>query len=158
MHDVWKLLHVLSGFWLVAGLVGRTVTIAQARRETSLERVDSLMTVAGRFERLMVIPGSIAVLVLGIATMLAQGRSLLDAGNRWLPTALVLYVGILALVPTVLIPRGKRFEKAFEEAKVAGEVTPALTTAFADPRVALARWVELAAILVVTVLMVSKPF
>jgi hypothetical protein len=105
VDDVWKLLHVLAGFWFVAGLVGRNVSIAQARREEAIGRVEALMTAAGRFERLMVIPGSAAVLVLGVATMLAQGWSLLGEGNRWLPTSVVLFVATAALVPTVFLPR-----------------------------------------------------
>ncbi|MGZ4132390.1 MAG: DUF2269 family protein [Actinomycetota bacterium] len=158
MGNVWKLLHVLSGFWFVAGLVGRTATIGQARRESDVGRIEALMGAAGRFEKLMVIPGSAAVLVLGLVTMVAQGRSLLGEGERWLLTALVLYLAVMALVPTILLPRGKAFEVAFEEAKGAGEVTPALTAAFADPMVALARRAELVLVAVVIGLMVLKPF
>jgi Predicted integral membrane protein (DUF2269) len=158
VDDVWKLLHVLAGFWFVAGLVGRNVSIAQARREEAIGRVEALMTAAGRFERLMVIPGSAAVLVLGVATMLAQGWSLLGEGNRWLPTSVVLFVATAALVPTVFLPRGRLFETAFEEARRTGTVTPALTEAFADPAVAWARRTEIAIVAVVIALMVLKPF
>lgn len=158
MDDVWKLLHVLTGFWFVAGLVGRNVSIAQARSEEAIGRVEALMTAAGRFERLMVIPGSAAVLVLGIVTMLAQGWSFLGEGNRWLPTSVVLFVATAALVPIVFLPRGRVFEQAFADAKREGTVTPALSGAFADPAVAWARRAELAAVAVVIALMVLKPF
>ena len=158
MRDAWKLLHILSGFWLVAGLIGRTVTIAQARRETDIGRIEALMTAAGRFEKLMVIPGSIAVLVLGLITVVAEHRSLLGDGNGWLLTALILYLAMIAMIPTILVPRGKVFEAAFEEAKAAGTVTPELTRAFADPAVALARRAELVLIAIVIGLMVLKPF
>jgi NADH:ubiquinone oxidoreductase subunit 6 (subunit J) len=158
MSDVWELLHVLAGFWLVAGIVGRTVTLAQARKQTEIGRIEALLGAADRFETLMVIPGSIAVLVLGLVTMAAQGRSLLDEGNRWLPTALTLFLLTAALVPTVFLPRGKVFDAALEEAKAAGQVTPALTAAFADPMVALARAVEAVLLAVVIGLMVLKPF
>lgn len=158
MDDVWKLLHVLAGFWFVAGVVGRNVSIAQARREEAIGRVEALMTVAGRSERLMVIPGSAAVLVFGVATMLAQGWSFLGEGNRWLPVSVVLFVATAALVPTVFLPRGRVFEEAFEAAKREGGVTPALADAFADPAVAWARRAELVAVGVVIALMVLKPF
>jgi uncharacterized membrane protein len=158
MSDAWKLLHVLSGFWLVAGLVGRTVTIAQARRERDVGRIDALLAAAGRFETLMVIPGSAAVLILGLITMVAQDRSLLGEGNRWLLSALALYLITAAFVPTIFVPRGKVFDAALEEAKTAGEVTPALTEAFADPIVTLARRAELVLVAVVIALMVLKPF
>jgi Predicted integral membrane protein (DUF2269) len=158
VDDLWKLLHVLVGFWFVGGLIGRTITIGQARRESDIGRVESLMTAAGSFERLAVIPGSAVVLVLGLITMFAQGRSLLGEGNLWLLTSLVLFVALGVLVPTVFLPRGKVFEEAFEEAKAAGTVTPALSQAFADPAVALARRTELGVVTLIIVLMVLKPF
>lgn len=158
MDEVWKLLHVLAGFWFVAGMIGRNVSIAQARRDEAIGRIDALMTAAGSFERLMVIPGSAAVLVLGLITMLAQGWSLFAGGNRWLPTSLVLFLATALLVPTVFLPRGKVFERAFEDAKQHGTVTPALTDAFADPAVTWARRAEILAVAVVIALMVLKPF
>lgn len=158
MDDVWKLLHVLAGFGFVAGLVGRNVSIAQARHEEAMERVETLMAVAGRFERLMVIPGSAAVFLLGLVTMLAQGWSFLGDGNRWLPTSVVLFAATAALVPLVFLPRGRVFEEAFAGAKLEGQVTPALAQAFADPAVTWARRAEGAAVAVVIALMVLKPF
>jgi uncharacterized membrane protein len=156
MDDAWKLLHVLVAFWFVAGLVGRSVTIAQVRRETDLGRVESLMAVTDRFEKWMVRPGSGAVLLLGLATMVAQDRSLLDDG--WLLVSLILYVVLFALVPTVFLPRGKRYEAALEAARPGGAVTPALAEALRDPVVVLARRLELAVVVVIIVLMVTKPF
>jgi len=159
MDDVWKLLHVLAAFWFVAGLLGRAIAIAQVRRERDLGRIGSLMAVTDRFERWMVIPGSAAVLLLGLATMVDQGRSLTGDGNRWLLVSLILYVGLGALVPTVFLPRGKRFEAALEEARSTGDaVTPALDEALRDPAVALARRIELAVVTLIIVLMVTKPF
>jgi hypothetical protein len=38
---------------------------------------------AGRFDRLMVIPGSFAVLVLGLLAVWAQDRALAGPGNGW---------------------------------------------------------------------------
>ena len=158
MEDLWKLLHALSGFGLVAGLIGRTITVAEARRTEDLGKIDALMRAAGRFESILVQPMSFVVLVLGLITMWAQGRSLVGEGNRWLLTSLLIYVGIGALVPLVFLPRGRRFEAAMQEATSQGQVTPALREAFADPVVAVARNVELVAILVIIALMVLKPF
>ena len=158
MDDVWKLLHVLTAFWFVAGLIGRGVTIAQVRRETDLGRLESLMAVTDRFERWMVRPGSGAVLLLGLATMVAQGRSLTGEDNGWLLVSLILYVGLAALVPLVFLPRGKRYEAALEEARPGGVVTPALAETLRDPAVALARRAELAVVALIVVLMVTKPF
>jgi predicted integral membrane protein DUF2269 len=158
MDDAWKLLHVLAAFWFVAGLIGRGVTIAQVRRETDLGRVESLTAVTGRFEGWMVRPGSAAVLVLGLVTMVAQGRSLTGENEWWLLVSLVLYIALAALVPLVFLPRGRRYEAALEAAKPGGVVTPALAEALRDPVVALARRAELVVVGVIIVLMVTKPF
>jgi len=158
MSDLWKLLHVLSGFALVAGLIGRTVTIAEARRASDLDRIEALIGAAGRFERLMVQPGSFVVIVLGLITMWAQGRSLVGEGNWWLLSSLLIYAAIAALVPLVFLPRGRRFEATLDGAKAEGRLTPVLTDAFADPIVKGARTAELVGIAVVISLMVLQPF
>jgi uncharacterized membrane protein len=158
MDDAWKLLHVLAAFGFVAGLIGRNVTIAQVRRETDIGRLESLMTVTDRFEKWMVRPGSGAVLVLGLATTVDQGRSLLGDGNRWLLVSLILYVALAAFVPLVFLPRGKRYEAALDEARPGGTVTAALAEALRDPVVAFARRTEVVVVVVIVVLMVTKPF
>ena len=58
----------------------------------------------------------------------------------------------------MFIPRGKRFGVAFEEAVAAGSVTDRVSAALRDPVVRLAHIYELAAIVVIIWLMVSKPF
>ena len=78
--------------------------------------------------------------------------SLSDDG--WLGAAIVLF-GLL--VPLVFLPRGKIFERALADARERGEVTRALTAAFDDPFVAIARNIELAIVGVIIGLMVSKP-
>ena len=60
------LLHVAVAFWFVAGLIGRNLTLARARSRQQVRLVAELVGLAGRFERLMVVPGSFAVLLLGL--------------------------------------------------------------------------------------------
>jgi hypothetical protein len=158
MDELWKTLHVLAGFGLVAGIVGRTVTISAARRSNDLRSLETLMATAGRFEDLLVKPGSFAVVLLGLFTMWAQGRGLVGEGDWWLLTSLLIFVGIGLLVPFVFLPRGKVFGRALEEAKAEGQVTPALTTALDDPAVRAARITEAVGLVVIVVLMVTQPF
>ena len=61
-------------------------------------------------------------------------------------------------MPTVFLPRGKRFAAALEAAEAEGRVTPELGAAFADPTVRLARLLEMGGLAVVIMLMVVKPF
>ncbi|HEX6400132.1 MAG TPA: DUF2269 family protein [Actinomycetota bacterium] len=157
LASLLKFLHVVSAFLLVAGLVGRAVTLGRARRTVDLREIDVLLPVATRFERI-VIPGSAIVFVLGILTMLAQERPLFADGGWWLLVSILLYLTIGLLVPMIFLPRGKVFEAALEEARARGAVTPELHAAFADPLVAFARTYEIGAVGVILALMVLKPF
>ena len=125
-----KFLHVVIAFWFVAGLIGRSVAIRQASRSAEVGTVSELMRLAGRFESLMVIPGSVAVLIAGLLTAWAQHHPWFAHGSYWLPTALVVYVASMGLVPLVFLPRGRVFDAALEGARNAGRMTPELTAAF----------------------------
>jgi hypothetical protein len=152
------LLHVVLAFWLVAGFVGRNLTMARARSTRDLPILVELTQLAGRFDRLMVIPGSAGVLLAGLLTALAQGRSFTGSGNWWLLASLILYLALIPLVPIVFLPRGRIFERALAEAKQRAEVTAELSAALRDPVVAAARIAELVVVGVIIVLMVVKPF
>jgi hypothetical protein len=153
-----KLLHVVVAFWFVTGLAGRTVVIGQAARSPDVHTVVGLMGLAGRFEKLMVIPGSFAVLVAGLLTTWAQHRPWFEHGAYWLVTSLVAYVALIALVPLVFLPRGRLFEAALDEARARGELTPKLSAAFRDRAVWVARTTEGLVVAFIVALMVLKPF
>jgi hypothetical protein len=152
------LLHVTCAFWFVSGLVGRGVTLAKARSATDIRLVGYTVELAGRFERWMVIPGSITVLLAGLLATRIKHIPFTGQGTRWLLLSLILFLSTLPLVPLVFIPRGRVFERELEDAKRRGEVPPALRTAFRDPAVAAARWYEVVAVAVIVTLMVVKPF
>jgi Predicted integral membrane protein (DUF2269) len=152
----WVLLHVAAAFWFVAGLAGRDVSLARARRATDLTSLRALTDAAGVFDRAFVVPGSIAVLVAGLLTMFVADIGLSDAA--WLLVSLVLYLSMVPLVPLVFLPRGKVFDAALAEAERAGVVTPTLRAAFQDRAVRAARAYERLVVGVIIVLMVTKPF
>jgi uncharacterized membrane protein len=147
-------LHVLVAFAFVAGLIGRDITIAQARRSRELASITELLSVANRFDS-DVKAGSVAVLALGIIAMIVGDLSPSD--NGWLVASLALYVALGLLVPIVFLPRGRLFDAALADAEQRGEVTPELTQAFRDPAVAFARNAELVVVAVIIGLMVLKP-
>ena len=152
------LLHVAVAFAFVAGIVGRDLTIHKARTSTDVHLVGELMELAGRFEMLLIRPGSFAVLLAGIWAALARGLSFTAPGNRWLLVSLIVYLSTVPFIPFVFLPRGRVFGQALAEAKDRGEVTPELTLAFHDRAVAFARNYELAVIGLIIALMVTKPF
>jgi hypothetical protein len=157
-----KVAHAFTGFWFVGGILGRTVAQVRAERATDVGAVKLLVELIGRFDSLMVIPGSIAVLALGVGAAWIEGLPLLGAfqgaRSNWLLVALLLYLSFLALVPTVFIPRGRGFGAALDEAVAAGRVTDRLSAAFRDPIVRAAHVWELLAIALIIWLMVAKPF
>jgi uncharacterized membrane protein len=152
------LLHVAVAFAFVAGIIGRDLTLHKARTTGDVNIAGALVELAGRFERILVKPGSFAVLVAGLWAAFARHDSFTDSGSRWLLVSLILYVSSIPFIPLVFIPRGRVFEQALEQAKERGEVTPELSAAFHDPAVAFARNYELVMIAAIVVLMVTKPF
>ncbi len=159
---VVKLVHAMVGIWLVCGLVGRWATLAQAARAGDIRVLRPLLRLSKVFEERMVIPGSVAVLALGLLTAWLQGQPLLGflqgARSNWLLASLGLYLSAIVLVPLVFVPRGKRFALALQQAEAQGEVTPELRAAFADRVTAAAHAYELAAIVAILALMIAKPF
>jgi len=156
------ILHVLSVFVLVTGILGRFVTLRQAARTNDMHALKAKIEVSQIFELIMVRRGSLVVLVTGLAAAWARGWPILGilqhSPINWVLVALVTYLSIIPVIVFVLLPRSKTFEALMAEAERAGAVTPALRAALSDPAVAWARRYEIATILFLTYLMVSKPF
>ena len=157
-----KYLHELAAFWFVTGIAGRQLVRHLARCERDVQRFALLTQVAGRFESLMVIPGNLLVIVLGVLLAWCGGWPILGflqgADANWLLVSNLLLLVGLVLVPLVYVPRGKVFGQALQEALAAGEVTKRLTAILQDPVVKWAHQSEYAALLLILVLMVFKPF
>jgi hypothetical protein len=157
-----KLLHVLVGIWFISGLLGRWIVLARAAEASDVETAFALSEAAGVFERVMVIPGSMVVLALGVLTAWMQGQPVLGflqgASTNWLFASLVLFLSSIPLIPLVFVPRGRRFAQALDAARGQRVVTADLTAAFRDPVVFIAHVYELLVMLVILVLMVTKPF
>jgi len=157
-----KLVHLLTAIWFISGLLGRWIALRQAGRASEVRVAFELSELAGRFERLMVIPGSLLVLVLGLITAWVAGLPVLGflqgASTNWLLGSLVIYLSTFLLVPFLFLPRGARFGEALKSALARGEFTPELHVAFADPLVFAGHVYELLVVFIVLALMVLKPF
>jgi hypothetical protein len=161
LGTIVMLLHVLIGFWMVAGMVGRGIALRAAARAADIRVVESLVGLAGDFERMVRMP-SIVVLGLGLLAAWLRGWPVLGilqgASVNWLLVSLILYLTLAPLIIWVFLPRGRVFDLALRDARTEGRVTPALAAAFADPVVAAAHAWELAALGLIIALMVTKPF
>jgi uncharacterized membrane protein len=152
-----KLVHVALAMVLVAGVIGRWVTLARAQQADDIETTARFTEAAHPFER-MVVTSSMLILPAGLLTAWAQGYEWLGLTTGWMLASAAIYVAASALVPTVFLPRGRIFESALAEARANGQMTPALREAFTDPRVRAARAFEMGGIAVIVALMVLKPF
>jgi hypothetical protein len=157
-----KLIHVLAAFWIVIGLAGRNITLAQARQAVDIRDLSTLMPLVNIFDRRMVIPGSSAVLLAGLLTALSQGWPLFGVfqGVRsgWLLLSLLLFLTTIPLVIFVFVPSGKVFEAAYNRAVAEGRITEELVSAFRNPAVKAARTYEIVVVGLIIALMVLKPF
>lgn len=157
----FKLIHVLVAFWFVGGILGRTFTQQAAARAADVKSVQLLMRLNEFFEKRIVIPGSLLVLLAGIVTAVLGSWSMFGflegARTNWLLVALALFLSNIPLIPFVYNPRGKNFDRALENAAAKSEITPELRAAFHDPVVATAHGYEIITIVIIIALMVMKP-
>jgi hypothetical protein len=159
--DLLKLAHALLGVAFVGALAGRWVVLGLAERAESLPAMRTLTRAAAPFERMVIVGGGVMV-VLGVATAIAQGRPFLgplQGGSvDWLFVSVLLLLTTVPLPPLVFLPRGRTFEAAMADATARDSVTPGLAAAWRDPVVRAAHVWELGVVTVVLALMISKPF
>jgi uncharacterized membrane protein len=163
LYTLMKLLHVLAAFWFVGGLIGRDFTFWQAGRATNVQAVQALLQISDFFERYAVIPISMTVFLFGLLITLLQRWPLFGflqgSPVNWLLVSFILYLGIsLAIGPLKLVPRRKQRTRVLEEALTRGTVTPELTAALHDKVVVQFRTVEFVIVVIIIILMVTKPF
>jgi uncharacterized membrane protein len=163
LYLIMKLLHVLTAFWFISDIVGRDFAFWQAGRATNVQAVHALLQISDFFERYAVIPVSMAVFLFGLIITLLQRWPLFGflqgSPINWLLISFLLFLGIsLAIGPLKLIIRRKERTRAVEEALAQGTITPALTAALNDKVVVRFRAVELIVLMVIIILMVTKPF
>jgi uncharacterized membrane protein len=158
-----KLMHVLAAFWMISGVVGRGITFWQAGRATDVRSVQALLQISEFFERYAVIPVSIAVLVFGLIMTWMQKWPLFGflqgSPTNWLLLSFVLFVGISAVIgPLGLVSRRRERARALEEALSQNTITLRLLAALHDKVIIRFRAAEMLVLLVIIILMVTKPF
>ena len=108
-----KLLHVALAMALVTGVIGRWLLLRSAARSEMMDRTEALLEASDPFE-MTVRVSSMLVVVVGLLTAWAQGYPWLGLTTGWMLVALILSFRIAALVPTVFMPRGRRFAVALD--------------------------------------------
>ena len=154
-----RLSHVILAVAFIAGLIGRAAAFRQARKSSTLEATAALLTLSDWFDRYLVVPGSILVLVSGAAIGRMGRWPLLTEGRpSWLLVSLILLLLPIGLIPTVLVPQRAHRQAALAAALQAGRRTPDLDAALRSTIVLRVRMLEVGIVAAVFVLMVLKPF
>jgi len=120
----------------------------------------ALADVSGRLEDRMIAPGIIAVIVTGIAVAIAGGYSLFgpfSGGPWWIFIALVI-MAIAVITTPMTLARDRAWGQALEESALAGAITDRLRP-FLQRDAMIRRYApDIVSVLVIVVLMVTKPF
>ncbi len=159
--QVLRLGHALAGVAFAAGIVGNWVLVGFARRAPTLEAMRLYLRAGAPFAKLLT-GGGTTLAILGIATAWSEGRTLLgplQGGSAdWLFASNLLMLPLLAAIFLVYPRVGRRIRAAMADADAQGGRTPELDSAWADPRLRLARTYEAVAVAIVLTLMIAKPF
>lgn len=161
-YGILKFFHIIAVIVCVGGILARQVVRQLAKKADDIHQFATFSQAAGRIESTMVIPGMGGILVFGVTLALMGHIPILGflqgARQNWLLVSIILLIGIQVIIPTVFIPRGKEFEPILQEALAQGVITPALQSAMNDRVVSLAHRYEEIALIIITALMVFKPF
>jgi uncharacterized membrane protein len=161
-YNFFKFLHILAVVVMVGGIFARQLVRGIAKKSDDVKTIASLTQVAGRIDRVMVIPGGNLVLIFGVilAWMLKWPifGFLQGASQNWLLVSNILLVMTIIPVAVVFIPYNKKLESIIQAVHAEGHVTPELRAVLDDKVNKLAQHIEEIAILAVATLMVLKPF
>jgi uncharacterized membrane protein len=161
-YNLVKFLHVASVIVCVGGLFARQLVRQLAKKANDVHQFTSFSQAAGKIESIMVIPGMAAILIFGVILGFIGNFPILGfiqgAQQNWLLVSIILLIGTQVIIPTVFIPRGKKFEPLLQDALAKGVITPELRNAMNDNIVNLAHRYEEVALVIITALMVFKPF
>jgi uncharacterized membrane protein len=159
---VVKYLHITAVAITIGGMFSRQLVRSIALKSDDIKSVVSLTHAAVRMDRMMVIPGSNLMILMGILLAVMQKWPIFGflqgADRNWLLVSNLLLIVMIVLIPGVFIPHNKKVESLLQPALAEGRVTPELGAVLNDRRNILAHRAEEAIVLVVAALMVLKPF
>jgi uncharacterized membrane protein len=152
----WMLFfHVFAALWLAAGVFSGTVVRAQGRRATTLAERAVALRIGWRLANIYSLPGAILAGILGFGLIQARGWTF---ETRWIQVSIVLWVLMLANGVLYLRPILRRLLAAAEASAAAGAPTAELTRLAAAKGPRIAADLNALALVVLTWLMVMKPF
>lgn len=159
---VVKYIHITAVAITIGGMFARQLVRGIAGKSDDIKTIASLTHAAVRMDRVMVIPGSNLMILMGIILAVMQKWPIFGflqgADRNWLLVSNLLLIVMIVLIPGVFIPHNKKVESLLQPALAEERVTPELNAALNDRRNLMAHRAEEAIVLVVAALMVLKPF
>jgi uncharacterized membrane protein len=159
---VVKLMHILSVAITIGGMFARQLVRANAKKSDDINVVASLTRASLRIDRLMVIPGSSLMISFGVILALLQNWPIFGflqgATQNWLLVSNILLVIMQAAIFSVFVPHNKKVSAILETALEIGCVTTELRAVLDDNLNNGTHFIEETIMVIVTALMVLKPF
>lgn len=152
----WLLfLHVLAALWLAAGVFAGAVVRAQGKKAKSLAERVMALRIAWRLSNVYSLPGGIVAGLLGFALLHPRGYGF-EPG--WVHASITIWVLMLANGIFYLRPGLKRLLAAAESALASGIPSTELQTLASRKGPAIAADLNALGVVLLTLLMMLKPF
>lgn len=133
-----KILHIAAVAITIGGMFARQLVRAHAKGSQDVKLVASLTQVAIRMDRLMVIPWSNVMILMGIILALMEDWPIFGflqgASQNWLLVSNILLLIMMGLIAAVFVPHNKRVESLLKSALAEGHITQELSAALDDKR------------------------
>jgi uncharacterized membrane protein len=159
---VVKFLHIIAVTITIGGMFARQLVRGFAKKSEDVNVVASLIRVAVRIDRALVIPWSNIMILMGIILAIMQKWPVFGffqgASQNWLLVSNILLVVMLTAIFGVFVPHNKKVEVLLQSSLAEGRINPELSAALDDKTNKLAHYVEEISILIIAALMVLKPF
>jgi uncharacterized membrane protein len=149
------LLHLLTVLWLAGGVLGGAVVRAQTKRASELAQKVLGLRIAWRLATVLTLPGALLGGLTGIALIHPRGH---DFKAGWIHVSLTLWLLVLGISLLYLLPHLKRSLAAAEASLAAGQPTPELAALAGKKLPAILADVNALALVVLSALMVLRPF
>lgn len=152
----WMLfMHVLAALWLAGGVFAGTVVRAQGRKAATLGERALALRIGWRLANVYSLPGAIVAGILGFGLLHPLG---LGFHPRWVQASIALWLLMLLNGLFYLRPNLRRMLAAAESSAAAGAPSVELTRLAAARGPRIAADLNALAIVLLTLLMVLKPF
>lgn len=156
LHPTLLLVHVCGALALGAGILGGLHADERARRARTPVQLDGALECAQRWQRRVLLPGTMALLASGIGLIVAHyGRAFVSL--PWLAAMVLLYVVEAARANTLTRRHAVRLAELARQARERGHFPPELERVRRDRGAAFLRWLELTAFLLVVALGLYRP-